>query len=260
MANDLGGRVSEHVVLVVGEGLRGGDDDRVSGVHAHGVEVLHVAHGDAVVGGVAHHFVLHLFPTQHTPLNEDLWRDGQRLGGHRPQVRLVFANTRAKASKGEGTSDHHREPANLIGSLHRVLDRFYSDRDSHLLIDLVELVREQLSVFSGNDHIDRSTQHGHTVLFKDALAVHLDSAVKSRLATHANEDAIGFLALDDFLHEIGVYREEKHLVCGLRGIAAGVGLHGSDVRVHQDHLLAFFLQCLDSLSSGVVELTSLANA
>ena len=42
----------------------GRDDDGVAGVDAHRVEVLHVADGDAVVVGVAHHFVLDLFPAR----------------------------------------------------------------------------------------------------------------------------------------------------------------------------------------------------
>ena len=49
-----------------------GDDDAVAGVDAHRVEVLHVADGDAVVGAVAHHLVLDLFPAGEDLLDQDL--------------------------------------------------------------------------------------------------------------------------------------------------------------------------------------------
>ena len=49
MANDLQSSGPQHVVLVVRQGLRGRDDDRVAGVRAEGVEVLHVAADDRVL-------------------------------------------------------------------------------------------------------------------------------------------------------------------------------------------------------------------
>mmetsp|Transcript_33629 Transcript_33629/g.83769 ORF Transcript_33629/g.83769 Transcript_33629/m.83769 type:complete len:577 (-) Transcript_33629:2098-3828(-) len=62
VAHHVDGGGAQHVVLRVRERLRGCDYDGVSRVHAERVEVFHVAHGDAVVGRVAHHLVLHLLP------------------------------------------------------------------------------------------------------------------------------------------------------------------------------------------------------
>ncbi len=56
--------VAHHLVFAVGESLRGGHGDRVASVHAHRIEVFDGANDDAVVGKVAHHLELVLFPPE----------------------------------------------------------------------------------------------------------------------------------------------------------------------------------------------------
>ncbi len=58
----LEGDLPEHVVFGVGQRLRRGDDDAFARMDPHGVEILHVADGDAVVILVADDLVLDLFP------------------------------------------------------------------------------------------------------------------------------------------------------------------------------------------------------
>ena len=81
-ADDAQAGRAEHLVLLVGKRLAGGHDDAVAGVDAHRVDVLHVADGDAVVGGVAHHLVLDLLPADKGAFEEHLayggWRRGRR--------------------------------------------------------------------------------------------------------------------------------------------------------------------------------------
>ena len=49
VSNNLDGGRSKHVVLVIGQRLRRGNDDRVSSMCAEGVEVFHVAANDDVL-------------------------------------------------------------------------------------------------------------------------------------------------------------------------------------------------------------------
>ena len=56
----------------VGQRLDRRDDDRVAGVDAERVDVLHRADGDARVVGVAHHLVLDLLPADEAALDHDL--------------------------------------------------------------------------------------------------------------------------------------------------------------------------------------------
>jgi hypothetical protein len=106
VAHHLDRRRAQLVVLLVAHRLRGSHDcavwrggefvssacakkrktkknekstDRLAGVDAHGVEVLHVTDGDGVALAVAHHLVLDLLPALHGLLDEDLRRGAQGL-------------------------------------------------------------------------------------------------------------------------------------------------------------------------------------
>ena len=72
VADGLEGDLPQHVVFGVGQRLGRGDDDALARVDAHGVEVLHVADGDAVVVGVADDLVFDFLPAFQVFLDEDL--------------------------------------------------------------------------------------------------------------------------------------------------------------------------------------------
>ena len=63
---------AEPLVDGVGQRLDRRDDDRIAGVDAERVDVLHRADGDARVVGVAHDLVLDLLPADEAPLDHDL--------------------------------------------------------------------------------------------------------------------------------------------------------------------------------------------
>ena len=65
----------------VGQRLDGRDDDRVAGVDAQRVDVLHGADGDARVVRVAHHLVLDLLPAHEAVLDHDLADGAQAQAG-----------------------------------------------------------------------------------------------------------------------------------------------------------------------------------
>jgi len=49
VSDDFDGRRSKHVVLVVGKGLGGCNDDGISGMCTQGIKVLHVATNDDIL-------------------------------------------------------------------------------------------------------------------------------------------------------------------------------------------------------------------
>ena len=79
-ADDVDARCAQHLIFEIGKRLRGRDDDRVAGVHADRIDVLHVADDDAVVGLVAEDFVLDLFPAEQRRLDQRLMDDDWRRG------------------------------------------------------------------------------------------------------------------------------------------------------------------------------------
>ncbi len=67
------GGVAHDLVFLVGQGLGRRDRDGVTGVDAHGVEVLDGADDDAVVVAIAHHLHLVLFPADQRLVDEQLF-------------------------------------------------------------------------------------------------------------------------------------------------------------------------------------------
>ena len=65
-------RVAHHLILAIGQRLRGSDRDGIAGVHAHRIEVLDGADDDGVVGQVAHHLELEFLPAEHALFDQRL--------------------------------------------------------------------------------------------------------------------------------------------------------------------------------------------
>ncbi|RUS29120.1 hypothetical protein BC938DRAFT_481032 [Jimgerdemannia flammicorona] len=89
MPHDLDRRRPQHMILLIAKRLTRRDNNRVACVDAEWVKVLHVADGNAVVGSVADDLVLDLFPALHRPLDQQLWRQRERLGCQGVKLRWV---------------------------------------------------------------------------------------------------------------------------------------------------------------------------
>ena len=64
--------VAHNLVFFVGQRQGRGDGDAVTGVHAHRINVFDGANDDGVVGFVAHHLHLELFPAQQGFVDQNL--------------------------------------------------------------------------------------------------------------------------------------------------------------------------------------------
>ncbi len=104
MTDDIDCGRAKHVVILVRERLRRGDDDGISGVNTEGIEVFHVTDRDAVVLGIANNFIFNFFPALHAALNEHLRAGGQGLVAEVDQLVLVVGESRYLDRRG------HRQP------------------------------------------------------------------------------------------------------------------------------------------------------
>mmetsp|Transcript_53358 Transcript_53358/g.126154 ORF Transcript_53358/g.126154 Transcript_53358/m.126154 type:complete len:499 (-) Transcript_53358:1442-2938(-) len=253
VADHLDGGSAEHVVLVVGERLRGRDDNRLAGVDAHRVEVLHVADGHAVVVGVTHDLVLGLLPALDGLLHKHLRAGGQSDLHQRLELRLVVRKARAEAAEGEGSA-RDEGVADDLGGLEGLLEGVAGDGGRELLSDLVELHLEHIAVLSSDDGLHRGAQHLDAVLGKGTSLPHLYAAVERGLAAEGKAHAVRTLLLEDLLDEARGDGKEVHLVCHALG-----GHDSGDVGVDEDGFAALLLERLDSLGAGVVKLASLTD-
>ena len=247
--------VAHDLVFLVGQGLRRGNRDRVTGVHAHRVEVLDGADDDAVVLFVADHFHLVLFPTDQRFVDQQFlgWRQVQATGADFFEFFTVVGNTAASAAHGERRADDAREAQLLqhrIGLFHAVGDT----RTRALQADVLHCLVEARAVFGLVDGVGVGTDHLYAELFQNAVALQVQGAVQCSLATHGRQHGVWALFLDDLGHRLPLDRLD------VGGVGHGrVGHDGGWVGVHQDDAETFLAQGFASLGAGVVEFTGLAD-
>jgi hypothetical protein len=112
------------MVLIIGKGLGRGDDDRISGMRAEWVEILHVAANNCVldrrkirpvnepwtemkkrlctnIGAIPDDFILDFLPALHTALDEHLRGERKATRGKITEFVRIVGKTRAEPSKSE---------------------------------------------------------------------------------------------------------------------------------------------------------------
>ncbi len=251
VADGLEGDGPEAVVLLVRQRLRRGDDDALPGVDAHGIEVLHVADRDAVVGPVPDDFVLDLLPAVEVLLDEDLGRGGEGPAQGLPQLPRRVGDAAALASEGVGDPGHDRV-ADRPGRPQPGFDRPDGDAPGRLEAGLGQGPVEELAVLGLFDGLHRRPEDGQPGLGQGAALPQGDAAVEGRLAAEREQEPLGLLPGDDLPHEEGRDRQEIDPV----GHALG-GLDRGDVGVDQDDLEPLLLEGLDGLAAGIIELAGL---
>ena len=254
-ADDLQRRVAQHLELLVGERLARGNDDRVAGVDAHRVDILHAADADGRVVAVAHHLVLDLLIALDALLDEHLVHGRERKGvaHHLAQFGLVVGETAARAAQREGRAQHHRI-ADLLGHRHGLLDRHGDVRRKHRLAQRLAQLLEQLAVLGALDRLERRAQNFDLALFQNALLGQLHGEIQTRLSAQPRDDGVGTLEADDLGD---VFQRQRLHVDFVRNVR--VGHNGSGVRVGEDHLVTLLLEREARLRTRIVELGGLSD-
>ena len=181
MADDLDRQGAELVVFTVGECLRRSYDNALAGMDAQWVEILHVAHGDAIVVPVAHNFIFNLFPSFKALLDEYLWRERESLLAESVELCLVVGKTRAQTSKGIGCT-HDDRVAQVGSGLVHLLNVLTSLTLDGLYVDLIQTLHKKLAVFCVHDGLDGCAKNADIILLKNTVLIELDAAVESCLA------------------------------------------------------------------------------
>ena len=253
VAHDADGQFAQLVKFAVGQCLRGSDDDTLARVDAEGVEVLHVADGDAVVKAVAHHFVFDFLPSLEALLHEHLWREGEGFFGQAVEFFLIVAESRTESAKGVcGAEDDGI--AQFGGGAACAFDVLAGFALDGLDVDFVQAFHEEFAVFGVHDGLHGCAEHLQVIFFEDAALVEFHTAVEGGLSAEGQHDAVGVFLLDDLFNEEGGHGEEVYTV----GHALG-RLDGGNIGVDQNGLNAFFLESLESLRTRIVKFASLTD-
>jgi len=138
---------AQHLVFLVAQCLAWRHHDAVSGVDTHGVQVFHVADGDAIVRAVPHHLVFDLFPTDQRAFQQYLGDGAGRETRTCEALEFLFGvgDTAAAAAQGIGGPDHQGK-AHPLGDGPGLIHGVYADVLRLGLIDLMEEGAEEVAV------------------------------------------------------------------------------------------------------------------
>ena len=255
--DDRQGRAPQPLVDRVGQRLDRRDDDRIAGVDAERVDVLHRADGDARVVGVAHDLVLDLLPADEALLDHDLAdRAGAQAGADALAIGGLGLDD-AAAGAAERERRAGRWPAGRWSRARPSTSSGFStihDGRRVRLADPVEQVAERLAVLGHPDRLERRAEEPDRVAVEDARLGHRGRQVERGLAAEAGQQALGLLLGDDGLDGLDGERLEVDDVGHRR-----VGHDRGRVRVDEDRPDALGAQGAAGLGPGVVELGRLAD-
>ena len=255
LADDLQRAVAQHLELLVGERLARRHDDRVARMDAHGVDVLHAADADGRVVVIAHHLELDLLVALDALLDEHLMhgRKEQGVAHHLAQLLLVVGEAAARAAQRIGGTQHDGI-ADLGGDLDGLLDRHGDLRLDHRLAQRFAQLLEKFAVLGAFDRLERGAQNLDLALLQNALLGELHREVQTRLAAQSRHDGVGALEADDLGDVFERQRLHVYLVRNMR-----VGHDRGGVGIHENHLVALFLECEAGLRARIVEFGGLSD-
>ena len=254
-AYELQGGVAKELVFLVREGLCGRDHDGVAGVDAHGIDVLHAAHGNGGVGGVAHNLELYFLISLDALFHEHLMHggEGKRCAHQVAQLFFVVGKAAAGAAERESGAQDHRV-ADLGGHTHAVLYAVADFRRNHGLAYADAELLELFAVFGLLDAFEGGAEYLHAAFFEYALAGQLHGEVEAGLAAEPGHYGVRTLVAYDLGYVLKLERLHIHLVGDM-----GVGHDGGGVGVDQNHLVALFLERQAGLGAGIVEFSGLSD-
>ena len=240
---------------MIAKGKNGSDYHTVTGVNTNGVDVLHTADGDSVVGGVTHNLELDLLVASNALLYENL-ANGRRIKrANRKLAKLLFVIGKATASTAEGkrgaknygVADLFRNGNGLLNGVG------YVGGDNRLTDGLTKLL-EQLSVLCSLDTLEGGSKKLNAALFKDTLLLKEHCHIKTGLSADTGNDSVGAL-VSDYLRDV-FKGQGLHIYLVRNG---GVGHYRCGVGVYEDYLIALLLQRKTRLRTCVIELCRLTD-
>ena len=238
---------------MVGQGLRGRNNDTVSRMDTDRVKILHTADGNAVVVPVTDDFELDLLPSRDTALDEHLPDHGvvQPLDDDGDEFFLILSNAAARTSHGIGRANDDRV-ADRVGKIHSCVDILDNQALGDRLPEFLHRLLKALAILRLLDGIKRRTEELHTVLRQDPLLRKLNGKVQPRLSAERGEKPIRLLLGNNLRQELHRQRLDVNTVGDI-----GVRHDGGGIAVDEDDLQPVFLQCTAGLRAGIVKLCGL---
>ena len=152
-------RGTEHLIFLIPQRLGRSHYNAVPCMNAHGIDVFHITHGNAIACAVAHHFILDFLPSRNAAFHQDLPHTGKTktVFQNAFQFFLIVGDAAAGASQRISRTQYHRI-ADGLGKDNAVLHRLHHLRSGAGFADLFHGVFKLLPVFRLLDGSRRGSQ------------------------------------------------------------------------------------------------------
>ena len=260
--------VAHDLIFLVGQRQGGGDGDRIARMHPHRIDVFDRADDDGVVGLVADHLHLELFPAEQGFIDQNL-RHGRGFQTGPAVIFIIVAvigHATAGAAKGEGRTDDGGQ-ADLFQRVHGL---FQTSGDIVFAVfllgggddgglgvfqtDAVHRFAEKFAILGHFNGLTVRADQFHAEFLKHAHVRERETGVQAGLPAHRGQQRVGAFLFDDLGHNLGGDRLDIGGVGQTR-----IGHDRRGVRVDEDDPVAFLAQRLARLRTGIVELAGLSD-
>ena len=255
LGDDLQCGGTQHLVLIITQGLARCHNNRVAGVHANRVNVFHVADGDDIALAVTHDFVFDFLPACNTFLNQNLIYTGIQDTGSCNLTQLIpgISNTAAGTAQSICRTDDNRQ-TDFFGKSYRI---FYAVNDlggNDRLMDLLHGILKHLTVFCLVDGGGVGTQQLDVIFIQEAACHQIHGNIQTGLSAQCGQNGVRTFFFDDFLYTGNGHRFNINLICHCL-----VGHNGCRVGVNQNNLQTFFPQRTACLCACIVKFCCLTD-
>ena len=192
------------LILKVGERLCRRHGDGVTGMHAHGVEVLDGAHDDAVAGVVTHDLHLILFPALDGLLDQHLvgGRELEALAHDGDELLVSMCDAAAGAAEGKARAQY-AGIAHALGDGLGVGHAVGIARARDLQANLGHGLVKEFAVLAALDSGQVAADHLDAVLVERTVFRQLDGGIQTGLAAQRGQQRVRALFLDHALDKLG---------------------------------------------------------
>ena len=191
LGDDVERGTAEHLILLVAEGLRGRNHDRVTRVHADRIQILHVADRNHIARAVTHDLVLNFFPARNAALHKHLSHAGEAetVLQYLNEGTAILRDAAAAAAERVCRAQYDRI-ADFLGKRDAVLDILDDLRRRDRLADLFHGLLKELSVLCLLDGQRRGADQADIVRRKEASLLKLHREIEARLAAEGRQHGV----------------------------------------------------------------------
>ena len=224
-------------------------------MYADRINILHVADGDHISGGIPHHLVLDFLPAGDAALHQHLSHTGEPepVGKDLYQFLPVSGDSSAGTTQRVGGTQDNRV-ADLLRESNAVLHVMDDKGSRYRLADFFHRILEGLPVLGLFYSQSCRSDQAHVLLLQEPSFFQLHGKIQTCLSAQCGKNAVRLLLPDQLLHHL--YRQGFN-INPVRDIL--IRHDGRRVGIQQDNLHSLFLQRTAGLGTGVIKFGCLSD-